>query len=200
MPFKTVEPQEELEDDLDARIWIVRNQFGRRNLTDFESSILALELEKLLKEKARKNSSDNNRYTQETKKESDNECAPVHTRKKTDAEKRRDSVDGQLAAIAGVSDHQIKRTRKILEKASPEEIAKLEAGETTIGKVYNEIRKQEHQETLAAHELPEGKYRVLYVDPPWNLGSEPVASTKPDALGYCPRMTAEENAEVPRYL
>jgi len=65
-----------------------------------------------------------------------------------------------------VSDHQIKRTRKILEKASPEDIAKLKSKEKTIGKVYNEIKKKEHQETLSAHQLPEGKYRVLYVDPP----------------------------------
>ena len=73
----------------------------------------------------------------------------------------------------------------------------MEAGEITIGEVYNCIRKKEHQETLAAHELPEGKYRVLYVDPPWSLGSDPVASTKPDALGYYHRMTTEEIAEVP---
>ena len=197
LPFKTVAPRDDLEDELDARIWIARNQFGRRNLTDFVSSILALNLEKLLKEKARKNSSDNNQKRKFIQSRENNECDPDRTRKKTDAEKRRDRVDGQLASIAGVSDLQIRRTRKILEKGSPEDIKKLETGEKTIGKVYNEIRKKEHQETLAAHKLPEGKYRVLYVDPPWSLGSEPVASTKPDALGYYPRMTVEEIAEIP---
>ena len=155
---------------------------------------MALDIEKLLKEKAEKSSLKN---LQQFNNQEPTEYAQVHTRNKTNAEKRRDSVDGQLSAIAGVSDHQIKRTRKILEKASPEDIAKLKSKEKTIGKVYNEIKKKEHQEELAAHQLPEGKYRVLYVDPPWNLGSEPVASTKPEALGYCPGMTVEEIADIP---
>jgi hypothetical protein len=197
LPFKTVEPQEELEDALDAKIWIVKNQFGRRNLTDFQKSILALELENLIKEKARKNSSDNNQKRKSIQIRENNECDLDRTRYKTDAEKRRDRVDGQLASIAGVSDLQIRRTRKILEKRSPEEINKLEAGEITIGEVYKDIRKKEHQEELAAHQLPEGKYRVLYVDPLWSLGSEHVASTKPEALGYCPGMTVEEIADIP---
>ena len=194
LPFKTVEPQEELEDALDAKIWIVKNQFGRRNLTDFQKSVLALDLEKLLKEKAEKSSLKN---LQQFNNQGPTECALVRTRVKTDAEKRRDRVDGQLSAIAGVSDHQIRRTRKILEKASPEDIAKLKSKEKTIGKVYNEIKKKEHQEELAAHQLPEGKYRVLYVDPPWSTGSEPVASTNPEALGYYPRMTVEEISDIP---
>jgi ParB-like chromosome segregation protein Spo0J len=197
LPFKTVAPRDDLEDELDAKIWIARNQFGRRNLTDFQKSVLALELENLIKEKARKNSSDNNQKRKSIQIRENNECDLDRTRYKTDAEKRRDRVDGQLASIAGVSDLQIRRTRKILEKGSPEEINKLEAGEITIGEVYKDIRKKEHQETLSAHQLPEGKYRVLYVDPPWSLGSDPIASTSPDALGYYPRMTVEEIAEIP---
>ena len=204
LPFKRVEPQERLEDALDARIWIVKNQFGRRNLTDFVRSTLALELKKMFREKAQRNSSNNNRYIQATKREIDNECHlddtrrnEVLTKEEENKKKNKNRVDSQIARDAGVSRIQIQRTEKILEKASPEEIAKLEARETTIGKVYNEIRKKEHQEELAAHQIPEGKYRVLYVDPPWSLGSEPVASTKPDALGYYPRMTVEEIADIP---
>ena len=65
-----------------------------------------------------------------------------------------------------------------------EDIKKLESGDITIGEIYKKIRKQEHQETLKEHQLPEGKYRLLYVDPPWKLGSEPVASTNPDERCY----------------
>ena len=101
----------------------IRNQDIGRHLTTLECSKLAPQLEKLLKEKARKTSSDNNRHIQETKKESDNDCELDRSRRnnglnstKTDKEKykkwRENSVDGQLAAIAGVSDHQIIRTRK----------------------------------------------------------------------------------------
>jgi len=128
LPFKTTTPEVELEDELDAKIWIARNQFGRRNLTDFQKSVLALDLEKLLKEKAEKSSLKN---LQQFNNQGPTEYALVHTRNKTNAEKRRDSVDGQLSAIAGVSDHQIRRTRKILEKASPEDIAKLKSKEKT---------------------------------------------------------------------
>jgi len=194
IPFKTVAPDRDLEDDLDARIWIVRNQFGRRNLNDFVSSILALELKKMFRQKAEKTRLAN---LKQFNNQGPTECPLGDTRYKTDEEKNRDRVDSQIAKTAGVSRHQIQRTEKILEKGSPEDIKKLETGEKKIGEVYKEIRKQEHKETLKSHQLPEGKYRLLYVDPPWKLGSEPVASTSPEAMGYYPRMTAEEIRDIP---
>jgi len=36
-----------------AKIWIIKNQFGRRNLSNYDRSKLALELEPLIAEKAK---------------------------------------------------------------------------------------------------------------------------------------------------
>ena len=208
IPFKTMPPREEIKNNLDARIWIIENQFGRRDLPDFVGSRLAIELKGLYRERAEINSGNHSPFLQATKQEELNksllQCHPGDTveenilkNKEENKKKNENRVDAQIAKTAGVSRKQIQRTEKILEKASPEDLAKLEAGEITIGEVYKDIRKKEHQETLKSHKLPEGKYRLIYADPPWKLGSEPVASTNPEAIGYYPRMTVDEIIEVP---
>lgn len=212
LPFKTVPPREEIKENLDAKIWVFENQLGRRDLDDFVKSEMALELKKLYRERAERNSGDHSPFSQDVDQEElnkkllrrhnyDSVEENILKTDKNNKEKHKkwneNRVDAQIANAAGVSRLQINRTEKILKKGDPEDIADLRAKKTTINKVFNKIKKKEHQETLAAHQLPEGKYRVLYVDPPWSLGSEPVASTKPDALGYYPRMTVEEIAEIP---
>lgn len=47
--------EKEFEDENAVKIWMVGNQFGRRNLNNYQRSILALELEGLYKEKAKEN-------------------------------------------------------------------------------------------------------------------------------------------------
>ena len=39
----------------EAKMWIIKNQFGRRNLSIYDRSVLALKLENLFKEKAKAN-------------------------------------------------------------------------------------------------------------------------------------------------
>jgi hypothetical protein len=39
------------EDELDVKEWMINNQFGRRNLSNYQRSVLALEMEKVLKQK-----------------------------------------------------------------------------------------------------------------------------------------------------
>ena len=90
-------------------------------------SELALDLDKLLKEKDRKNSSDNNQKRKSIQIREKNECHNYDTRCKTDDEKNRDRVDSQLGEIASVSRLQIQRTRKIQEKGTPEDIADLKS-------------------------------------------------------------------------
>jgi hypothetical protein len=37
----------------DCKEWMIRNQFGRRNLSNYQRSVLALELKKVFSEKAK---------------------------------------------------------------------------------------------------------------------------------------------------
>ena len=51
LPFKTSEMDFESEND--AIIWIIKNQFGRRNLSKYDRSVLALRLKPVIAEKAK---------------------------------------------------------------------------------------------------------------------------------------------------
>lgn len=53
IPFQTV--QKEFTDRNDAIIWIIKNQFGRRNLPAYERARLALRLKPAIAEKAKEN-------------------------------------------------------------------------------------------------------------------------------------------------
>ena len=51
--FKTVEV--EFEDRNDAKIWVVKNQFSRRNISAYQRGELALKLESVWKAKGKEN-------------------------------------------------------------------------------------------------------------------------------------------------
>ena len=53
LEFKTVERDFESRDD--AKVWMIRNQIGRRNLNDYERSRLALKMKPLISKKAKEN-------------------------------------------------------------------------------------------------------------------------------------------------
>ena len=51
--FETIDI--DVEDEDDAKIWIIKNQFDRRNLNDAQRSMLALEIEPSIAARAKKN-------------------------------------------------------------------------------------------------------------------------------------------------
>lgn len=93
-----------------------------------------------------------------------------------------------------------KRAKEGDEKAL-EFIEKVDKGEVTINKAYNEvikkpafeehIQKQREEIENGAARLPEGTFEVLVVDPPWNYGTEYNADGRRVANPY-PEMTREE--------
>jgi protein gp37 len=112
----------------DAKIWIIRNQFARRNLSAFQRSELALELKPLIEAKAKENQGTRTDILQNSAKS----IEPIDTRK-------------ELAKVAGVSHDTIARVEKIIERSSPEIIQKIRAGDLTINKAYTEIKEQEKE-------------------------------------------------------
>ena len=111
--------------------WMILNQFGRRNLSNYQRSVLALQLEDVFKAKAKKNLGRNQYSSLQISAES----KPVDTRK-------------ELSKVAAVSHDTISKVKKIQEKA-PEEIkAKLSTGEVSINAAYKEIKKEEKKEQL----------------------------------------------------
>ena len=169
LPFKVME--RDFSTEKEARIWMIINQLGRRNVIDFVRGEMALELKKLLREVAEEHSSSNNRYMQSTEKEPINECQNFDTRRhKTMNEKNRDRVDSQIGNAARLSREQIRRIEFLKETATPEDLEELRSGEKSINEKYTKIKKEQRQETLKTTEFPSGKYRVIYADPPWDYG------------------------------
>jgi hypothetical protein len=105
----------------EAKAWIIRNQFGRRNLTTIQRVELALALEPLIAESAKENQrAAGGAVPQKSAK------APVDTR-------------AELAKTAGVSHDTIAKVKKINEKADPETLDKVRRGDVSINKAHKQV-------------------------------------------------------------
>ena len=105
----------------DAKIWIINNQFDRRNLSAWQRGQMALELKPLLIEKAKEN--------QIRKPKS---VSPMLAEQKIETRE-------EIAKRAGVSHGTLDKIEKIKSKASDEQITRLDNRESSINEVYKEI-------------------------------------------------------------
>ena len=90
---------------------MINNQFGRRNLSNYQRSVLALELEGVFSDRAKENLSDGGKGCQISDK--------VDTKK-------------ELAKVANVSHDTIAKVKKIQSTATHEVKAQLNNGEISI--------------------------------------------------------------------
>jgi hypothetical protein len=119
LEYKTVSM--DFGDDKAAKEWIILNQFGRRNINNYQRSVLALELKPIIAEKAKENlvthTADGYQGLQISAK------APIDTRK-------------ELATIAGVSHDTIAKVEKIELSASEDVKAQVRSGEISVNQAY----------------------------------------------------------------
>jgi hypothetical protein len=111
---------------------MILNQFGRRNLSNYQRSILALQLEEVFKEKAKENQI----RKPESVKQISAEQKPIETRK-------------ELAKVANVSHDTIAKVKVIEEKAEDTVKEKLLNGEISINQAYKEIKEKKAEEFKA---------------------------------------------------
>ena len=104
--------------------WMILNQFGRRNLSNYQRSVLALELEEVFSKKA---------------KERMIQAKPV-------PKSEQGKTIEKLSNVANVGKDTISKVKKIQEKAPEEVKAKLATGEVSINAAYKEIKKEEKKE------------------------------------------------------
>ena len=145
---------------------------------------------------------DPSRGQQQFKPKGSTDCQLVDSREKLTKKEQwekwnKDRVNSKIGETIGISREQYRRGKIVLEKASPEEIEDIKKRDKTIREVYRDIRQKERQEMLKNSKLPEGKFRVLYVVPPWKNGSEPIPSSDPEAAGYFPAVTPEDLCDIP---
>jgi N6-adenosine-specific RNA methylase IME4 len=152
----------------DVKEWMINNQFGRRNLSNYQRSVLALQLEEVFSSKAKENLKVSGENFGKGLQISAEPIAikPINTRK-------------EVAKVANVSHDTIAKVKKIEAVATPEVKAQLSTGELSINQAYQEIKKEEKkEERLQKIELIkesiekenktlEGVFDVIAIDPPW---------------------------------
>jgi N6-adenosine-specific RNA methylase IME4 len=169
------------ENENDVKEWMINNQFGRRNLSNYQRSVLALQLEEVFSSKAKENQAV--QFKGNSLKQISAEVKPIETRK-------------ELAKVANVSHDTIAKVKKIEAVATPEVKAQLSTGEISINQAYQEIKKEEKKaerielieqqiEDIEQGLLPElkGLFDVVSVDPPWPYEGESKNVTSFDAVG-----------------
>lgn len=158
-----------------ARVWVIQNQFGRRNLSPFARSELALELEGIFAAQGLENKREGGREKGRGKL-LQNSAKAIDTR-------------SEVAKLAGVSHDTVAKAKVIREKASEDDKQALREGKKTINQVHKKIRTEEKVEAVrklaaeAKAKAPSdglvtdlravaGRYGAIYADPPWSYGDD----------------------------
>jgi N6-adenosine-specific RNA methylase IME4 len=156
LPFDTMPMGFESSDD--AKIWIINNQLGRRNLPLIDRGILELE-KNTINNDIRKRAKDNQGTRTDILPILAKSIDPIDTRE-------------EIAKRAGVSHGTLDKIEKIKEQSSPEIIQSIRDGDLTINKAYNYLKREEIKEQAKTIEQPKGKYRIIYADPPWQYSDK----------------------------
>jgi N6-adenosine-specific RNA methylase IME4 len=197
LDYKTV--NKDFKDSNEVKEWMILNQFGRRNLSNYQRSVLALQLEEVFSAKAKEKQKEAGGSVPQKSAE-----APIETRK-------------ELAKVANVSHDTIAKVKKIEAVATPEVKAQLSTGELSINQAYQEIKKEEKKEiqvekkkeyeqriaTVSVNEFKVNifdtreKYRVIYADPPWQYDLEQTSPNLGGAIKHYNSMSIEELCALP---
>ena len=120
------------QDEEAVKEWMILNQFGRRNLSNYQRSVLALQLEEVFSKKAKENQI-----------RKPNSVLPTLAKQNIDTRQ-------ELSKVANVSHGTLDKVKKIQAQASEEVKAKLSTGEVSINSAYQEIKKEEKKANFEA--------------------------------------------------
>lgn len=154
----------------DAKIWIIKNQFDRRNISKYDRSVLALKLEGIIAKKAKE------RQIRKPK-----SVPPIL------AEQNIETRD-ELAKIAGISHGTLDKV-KVIEKEAPKEVKEqIREHKISINKAYQHLgrdkrdkkrmedlgkdqgltKKHDIFDSISKLESDQFKARTIVIDPPWD--------------------------------
>ena len=183
-----------LETELDVKLWMVNNQFSRRNLPTETRLALAYRFKELEAEKAKEKQLANLKQFSEKEEAAETshltDSLPVGLR-----EENKGKTLEIIAQKAGVSRATAEQYDAIQRKGTDKQKAEVAEGKSSIKKVYTKIQKAERLEKNKATEWPKGKYRVIYADPPWQYGDE--RSGFGGAIDHYNTMTMEDLKAMP---
>ena len=128
----------------DVKIWICRNQLGRRNLSDYARVEIALKLKPLIEAKA--------------KEKQKKAGSIIGVRPKSDEGQNR--TDQTIGDMAGVGKTVVRQVEEIQAKAEPEVIAAVKAKEISINKAAAVAKKPKREQAKALKEAKEKKTKL----------------------------------------
>lgn len=146
LEFRTESKQFNTEGEV--KEWMIMHQFGRRNLSNYQRSILALELEEVFREKAK-----------EKQKMSEGKGIQISE----DLKKPEVVTIKEVAKVANVSHDTIAKVKHIEAKAPEEVKQELKAGRMSINEAYKGIKKEENKENRLIKESIEYKPKNTYI-------------------------------------
>ena len=183
----------------DVKEWMIFNQFGRRNLSNYQRSVLALELESVFSARAK-----------EKQQEAGGSVRQISDKAVIDTKK-------ELGKIAKVSHDTIAKVKKIQATATPEVKAQLNAGTISVNEAYQDIKKEEKREIqiekkkeyeervekVTKNEFKVdifntvNKFRVIYADPAWSYNDKQDTPQLGGAAKHYDTMSVSEICSLP---
>ena len=180
LPFKT--ESYNFENESDAILWIIKNQLGRRNMSAYDRSILALRLKPVIAEKAKEKQSDAGGALRQK-----SDKAPIDTKK-------------ELAELAGVSHDTISKVEKIEQQGTPEIIERIKRGDISIHGAYQAVKNKEKKHTVITQskpKLPNGKFDVILADPLYEYGVNEGEDSSPKFHSLVTLLDEVKNISIP---
>ena len=174
VPFQVKEAS--FKDRESVELWIIESQLGRRNVTAYARVELALRYEKLFRKMAKARQG----HRSDIRLKSDGSVSAM-------------AEVGKVASVSRDTAYKVKAIKKF---ASTEVQDKASAGEITINAAYRMAKKSEHIKNLRVSPPPEGKFEVIYADPPWLYESDHFRD-RFSAWRYYPTLTDEQIFSLP---
>ena len=137
--------------------WILQNQLGRRNLTDFQKNEIALRYEDVIAKRMRENSLAN--LKQNSPSRSNDQVGEKSTRR------------AELAKIAGTFQGSIQRSKLILEKGTKRK------GDLRMGKYH---QSKYEQEVVIGFNAAEDTAEIYTADPVWIRKMDKLVQQNPE--------------------
>jgi len=179
---------------LDEEIYVIEANVIRRQLTEYQKTVLGLRLEPFYAEKARQRQEATQLIGKSIQKQDVNGGVHLNT---TIEGKARD----QAAKAVGLKPTTYHRAKKVLEEGSEDEIKDLKKGTKKVYTVFKNMntRKKiaELDKEIENIDPITGEYDVIVIDPPWDVGVRDQGAWR-GGVEY-PRMTLDEikNIDLP---
>ena len=138
LEFKTEEMEFSSRDDV--KLWIIKNQLGRRNLSIYDRSVLALKLKPVIAQMAKKKQAEYH----------GNQYDGLHQK----SDKKQIVTNREVGKIAKVSHDTIHKAEAIENSGNSDLIAKVRSGEVSINKAYREVKGLPPKKTALQIEEP----------------------------------------------